>query len=226
MKEQIKKIQTFVNVSPDGDFGPKTTAAVANTLNCGPTIKEIQGSVGVIQDGELGPITLQAIITKLGIKIDTSKIDRLIAIASTQVGIHETSRNNGTGIEKYWGSTTYPDGYKNREPYCAAAQCWIAQQSQIFTEKERPKSASAFGWESWGDDCDLVKVTRSPRGVKRGDFVVFSFSHIGIATSNSDKYGNFNTIEANTGANGSRDGDGVYSKTRNISSVRSTIGVL
>lgn len=71
MKYQIEKIQEFVKVVVDGDFGSKTTAAVAKALNCDPTIKAIQKAVGVIQDNELGPITLQAIITKLGIKIDT-----------------------------------------------------------------------------------------------------------------------------------------------------------
>lgn len=72
MKEQIKKIQTFVGAVPDGDFGPKTVAAVAKFLNCESNIKAIQKNVGVVQDGELGPVTLQAIISKLGVKVDIS----------------------------------------------------------------------------------------------------------------------------------------------------------
>ena len=232
MKELIKQIQTLVNVESDGIIGNVSIKAIALKLNCISDIKNIQQSLGVKVDGELGPITLNAILNKLKggtqSKIEISKISNspLIDIALTQIDVHETSKNHGEGIEKYWTATSYPEGYADRQPYCAACMCWVARESGIFTEKERPKSASAFGWESWGDECKKVKVNRKPSKIHKGEFVIFSFSHIGLATSDSDNQGNFSTIEANTGPSGGRDGDGVYKKTRNISVVRSTISIV
>ena len=45
---------------------------------------------------------------------------KLIDIAMRDEGQKETSRNRGPAIEKFWTATNYPDGYVNREPYCAA----------------------------------------------------------------------------------------------------------
>lgn len=64
MIDQIKKIQEFVKVTVDGDFGSRTTAAVAKALLVNPTIKSIQKAVGVKEDGELGPLTINAIFVK------------------------------------------------------------------------------------------------------------------------------------------------------------------
>jgi hypothetical protein len=233
MKELAKQIQILVNVDADGIIGNISLKAIATKLKCPADIKSIQDAVDVKKDGELGPITLTAILKKLNTndnapKIDSPKVtnNSLIDITLSQINIHETSKNHGEGIEKYWTATSYPEGYADRQPYCAACMCWVARESGIFSEKERPKSASAFGWESWGDECSKVKVNRKPSKVYKGEFVIFSFSHIGLATSDSDHRGNFSTIEANTGPSGGREGDGVYKKTRNISVVRSTISIV
>jgi hypothetical protein len=227
MKALIEQIQRLINVDIDGVFGPNTTKVIAIKLKCEEDIKSIQRVIGVAEDGKLGHITLNAIISKLDIKKPKSgNSDKLIAIAKTQLGIHETSRNHGDGIAKYWTATNYPDGYDNREPYCAACVCWCIKESNIFDEKERPKTAAAFGFENWADNLyKKTKITRKPTKVKKGQLVIFSFSHIGIATSDSDNNNLFSTIEANTGANGSRDGDGIYAKVRNISVVRSVITI-
>jgi hypothetical protein len=191
-------------------------------------VKQIQKKVGVIEDGDMGPITIKAIANKLGITSDIVKSDnKLINIALQQFseGIFETSNNNGPGIEKYWDATNYKDGYTNREPWCAAFLSWLCRESGLFSEEERPKTASAFGFESWADDCKKVKITRKPKTITKGDIVVFSFSHIAIATSDSDSSGDFTTIEGNTNPSGSREGNGVYKKTRNLSVVRSKISL-
>ena len=153
---------------------------------------------------------------------------RLVEIADTQVGITESSRNQGEGIEKYWEATNYPDGYKNREPYCAAFICWLVKQavgSSISYSFKLPQSATAYGFEDWSLKQDSSTNTKkNPRGeIRRGDLVIFKFSHIGIATGAPDKNGHFRTIEANTGPSGERDGDGVWRKVRHIDLVRSRI---
>lgn len=228
MKDQIEQIQKFLGITVDGDFGPITTKAVADKLDTFPTLKSIQTFLGMKADGQIGPITLKAIMDKLHIKeIVSVNGTKVIEIAKTQIGVYEVSRNHGDGIAKYWTATNYPDGYDNREPYCAACMCWCIRESGIFEEKERPKSAAAFGFENWADNLPKkTQITRKPVKIKKGQIVVFAFSHIGIATSNSDANGYFDTVEANTGASGSRDGDGVYAKSRNLNVVRSAITIL
>ena len=229
MKEQIRKIQEFLGIKVDGDFGPITTKAVADKLGVFPNIKSIQTSLKVNPDGDLGPITLEAIMEKFKLNpIASDNASKIIDIAKTQVGIHESGGNNhGVGIAKYWTATNYPEGYNDRAPYCAACMCWCIKESGVFTEAERPKTAAAFGFESWADSNPTkTDIIRKPSKVKKGQLVVFSFSHIGIATSDSNSSGVFNTVEANTGASGGRDGDGVYAKSRNINVVRSAITIL
>ena len=152
----------------------------------------------------------------------------LVEIAETQLGITESSKNHGDGIAKYWEATNYPDGYANREPYCAAAVCWIVREamgSSIAWSFKRPKTATAFGFEEWSLAQDASTHTKkNPRGdIQPGDIVIFKFSHVGIAATPADKGGHFKCIEANTGPNGERDGDGVWKKTRHIDLVRSRI---
>src|SRR5689334_4922697 len=87
---------------------------------------------------------------------------RLIAIADKDVGQMETSRNHGPAIEKFWPATSYPEGYANREPYCAAGVSywvreWLKDPSVLAAlgktpqeaEKWRCKSARAFDWIDW-----------------------------------------------------------------------------
>lgn len=173
-------------------------------------IKNIQKVLGVEVDGILGPITRKAYANKL------------ILIANDEVGTSETSKNQGPGIKKYWTATNYPDGYENREPWCAAYVCWCIKQCKVFTESNRPKTASAFGYEEWANNLGLTLI-KLPYIIKRGDIVIYKFSHIGIATEDSDSDGDFRAIEGNTNDAGSREGGSVLIKSRNISSVRSVI---
>jgi len=173
----------------------------------------LQGALGVKQDADIGPITRKAYA------------DKLLSIALKEVGIFETSQNHGEGIEKYWKACDYSDGYKDRAPYCAAFISYLFFMAGVFNEDNRPRTASAFAFEAWGRKVGL-NVTRPPKNVKKGDLVILSISHIGIASSDSDSKGNFSTVEANTssGSKGSqRDGGGVFKRTRNISCLRSVV---
>jgi hypothetical protein len=177
--------------------------------------KILQGVLGVEQDGIIGPITREAFA------------DSLIEIASRDVGIFETSKNHGAGIAKFWESCDYSEGYRDRAPYCAAAVTYWVDQMGAFSDLDRPRTAAAFGFEGWGRNLGL-NVSKTPSEVKRGDLVILRISHVGIATSDSDRRGAFTTIEANTstGSKGSqRDGGGVYRRTRNLSSLRSAVRI-
>lgn len=224
----VQQIQQKVGVEADGFIGPKTRRAIADKLGItGDSIKDIQTAVGVESDGEVGPITLKAIANKLGLIIAVIASGYPLIDAATKEymsNIREATRNQGPGLKKYWLATWYPDGYENREPWCAAFVCYCCQQSGKFSESSRPKTPAAFGFDLWAEHYpNLVKHRRNPSSVSKGDIVIFKYSHIGIATSDSDSDGDFHTIEGNTGDASDREGDGVYKKTRNISTVRSTI---
>jgi hypothetical protein len=168
--------------------------------------------------------------------------ERLVEIAERDVGGLETSRNRGPAIRKFWPATNYPDGYANREPYCAAAVCywvqqWLADSKVAVAVCEqygllpsklnawRCKSAAAFGWIDWAKRHDVAVLSDSSLNRLRvGDIMVFDMSHIGIVT---DDAGNtVYTIEANTGATGGRDGDGIFTKSRHRSLARGFIRIL
>jgi hypothetical protein len=164
--------------------------------------------------------------------------ERLIEIARLDVGGKETSKNHGPAIIKYWPATTYPEGYSERQPYCAAAVCyWVREwlkDTEVLAalgktaeqaEKWRCKSAAAFGWDTWAGDNGVRRFgPHDGVTLHTGDIVVFRFSHIGIVYD--DAPGKIFTIEANTGASGGRDGDGIWQKTREFHEVKRFIRLL
>jgi hypothetical protein len=157
--------------------------------------------------------------------------EKIVAIAKSRVGnTYETTVNQGPGIAELWKSTTYPGGYNARAPWCAAFTSWCVQQAGTLPENVRPKSAAAFkggGYESWAlQNPSVARLIRNPKTINAGDLVIFSFSHIGIASSNSDSNGFFMCVEGNTNSAGSREGNGVYEKRRKINKVRSVASLI
>lgn len=185
----------------DGDHGPKTEAA----------FKEWEAS-----------------LKKNDLKLTSDIAQNIVKIAKTQVGIRESSKNRGDGIEKYWDATTYPTGYKNREPYCAAFVCWVVREAtkDIKTSFSALKSPVAYDAEKWGaaNAKKGVKVLTKRSAPKPGDiFTLATASHVGLVIANNGS--TITTIEGNTDGSGSREGDGVYQRTRNISTIRKLIRI-
>jgi len=181
-------------------------------------------------DGDEGPQTMSAIKSWLASLLPaggkSSIADEMVRVAQTQVGITESSKNHGTGIEKFWHATNYSDGYENREPYCAAFVCWVVREACLnkvipFT---LPKSARAYDFETWGKantGKGVLVLTGAP---KAGDiFTLTKASHVGIVKSVNG--GTMTTLEGNTDGAGSREGDGVYEKTRVVAAARKFIRI-
>lgn len=180
-------------------------------------------------DGILGKQTDTAlasyIITRPAIVVSFE--NTLIALAQIEVAknIRETSKNQGAEIEKYWTATSYPKGFVNREPYCAAFLCWlvkVAFQSKVISFT-LPTSPVAYDFEKWAKSNSKkgVGVFSEP---KAGDiFTLATASHCGLVES--VRGDSVVTIEANTNEAGSREGDGVYRKTRKISTVSQFIRI-
>lgn len=155
--------------------------------------------------------------------------DKLIEISQREVGVEEVDGSNcGPRVNEYKAATTLPS--TEEWPWCAAFVCWVTKKSlealgiaETSTFK-RPKTASAFGFEPWSLAQDNTTNTKRNPGddIKAGDILIFKFSHIGIAVEDAD--GNtVETVEGNTDGAGSREGGGVFRKTRKLSQVKTRI---
>ena len=150
---------------------------------------------------------------------------KLIAIHRRNVGRVEVTRNQAPWIKPLWAATSYPSGMENREPYCAAGQCWglrewlklpevLAQlkMTPAAAEKWRCKSAGAFAWGHWARDKGLPILDENDV-FHTGDIVIYRRSHVEIYVDDIPG-GRFMAIGYNTNSAGSRDGEGCYEKPR------------
>ena len=96
---------------------------------------------------------------------------KLIQIARKDRGKTETSRNQAPWIKKLWTATTYPEGFEERQPYCAAGICYCIQQwlkdkevldafgfNEKQAEKWRPKYASVYRAPGGNNILDWAKT--------------------------------------------------------------------
>ncbi len=153
----------------------------------------------------------------------------LVTLALKEVGVEEIGgTNTGPRVNEYKAATDLPPN--KSWPWCAGFVCWCVREALKLTGiKEtkgfkRPVTAGAWDFERWSLAQDDTTQTRKPHGgdIQPGDIVIFTFSHIGIAIS-APKDGYVETVEGNTDAAGSREGGGVFRKTRKLSQIRSRI---
>ena len=162
---------------------------------------------------------------------------KLIDIHRRNVGKTEVSRNRAPWIKPLWAATSYPDGMENREPYCAAGQCWGLREwlrlpavlaalgmTPAAAEKWRCKSAGAFAWGHWAWDKGLTMLDEDDV-FHTGDIVIFRRSHIEIYVD--DLPGSkFTAIGYNTNSAGARDGEGCFEKPRPRADIKEVVRIL
>jgi hypothetical protein len=154
----------------------------------------------------------------------------IVRIANGEVGIEEVNGSNcGHRVNQYKAATNLPPDQS--WPWCAAFVCWVIREALIAIQAKetatfkRPRTAGAWDFENWSLAQDSTTWTKKPHGgdIVAGDIVIFTFSHIGIATSSPDSNGMVRTVEGNTDSSGSREGGGVFAKSRHVSKIRSRI---
>lgn len=165
--------------------------------------------------------------------------ERIARIAESKVGLKESpsGSNRGPEIQEFFDADSYdPNGKAPGDSgyaWCAAFVDRIVQLAMledtavnrtVFTFA-RPTTPGAWDMERWSLAQDNSTHTKKPPlgDILRGDIVVFTFSHIGIATGPPDKNGAVPTIEGNTNKAGEREGIMVMRKKRHISEIRSRI---
>ena len=160
----------------------------------------------------------------------TNFVSEIVRLAKREVGIREVGNTNcGILVNEYKAATWLNP--KKGWPWCAAFVCWVVREALLSSGTKqtktfkRPRTAAAWDFENWSIAQDSTTWLRKPHDhdIMAGDIVIFNFSHIGIAVSSPDTSGNVTTVEGNTDEAGSREGGGVYLKTRHASKIRSRI---
>ena len=156
--------------------------------------------------------------------------ERLVTVALDEVGTKEVgSSNRGPRVDQYQAATWLDK--KDWGAWCASFVAWCIREAMRLEDIretsgfKRPRTAGAFDFEKWSLAQDDTTSTRKPcgRDIRRGDLVVFSFSHIGIALGPPNSKGYIQTVDGNSNAKGSRTGGMVCTPTRHIDQVRSRI---
>lgn len=192
--------------------------------------RDVQHLLGVAVDGKPGPQTAAAVLARLRAPDAPSARtfgDRLAEIALGEVGVREIPKNANTGPRvRGYQAATWLDG--TGWPWCAAFVCWCVREARADDSWKwaRPETAGAWDFEKWAkkESSHGVRLLPPSTPIRRGDILVYTFSHIGIAVA--DQTGKtVQVVEGNTDASGSREGGGVYRRTRDVSKVRSIIRI-
>lgn len=137
--------------------------------------------------------------------------EKALAVADSLVGQREIGDNRGPFVQRLLAKVGLGPGF----PWCAAfiSNCLVEAGFKGGPSKGR---AAVRNWAKWA--VDTAQITKEP---ERGDLFFWlnpnGTGHIGFFLGflpNSKTA--FRTIEGNTNAGGSREGDGVYKRTRQI----------
>jgi len=212
--EMDDDVPSYVPLIDDNDDANVTSDRTNNKIKSSP----------VYVDPSVGPSS--------GVLSDFAK--KLVEVALTQEGVTEDPKNSNTGTDVY----IYQDSTGLAPPkipgpgwpWCAAFVCFcfkaVANMGDVRYSFTLPKTAGAYDFENWArKNSKYIDVIKPPFDkILPGDVVIFNFSHIGISLSEI-KNNKISTIEGNTNQKGSREGDGVYKKTRRLSLIRSVLRI-
>jgi lysozyme family protein len=224
-QERLTELGFSLGVA-DGDFGAVTEAAVrlfqarAATPDGEPV--EIDGVVGPDTWAALfGPESLPD-RTGPGVASDHAKV--VLEVAADEVGVRESplGSNRGRRVEEYQSSV---DPALAGQAWCMCFVYWCFKQAAARGgfENRVPKTGGVhFAWRKSGDLPNGVKVVkaadaqRNPNLIEPGMVFYIRTSdtsgHCGIVVESVN--GRLETIEGNTNNGGSREGIGVFRRTR------------
>jgi hypothetical protein len=207
----------FGPLSADGDFGGGTQRAVL----------AFQTAHHLPADGQVDEATWKAIFEATAPTASPEFLTKLIEVAGAEVGVREKGGpNRGPRVDQYIREVGL-DPTKGAFSWCAAFVYFCFQQTANALGVINPcvKTAGvAFHWvtaPAWAK-VPAKELLTSPESIKPGCIYLVDHGggkgHTGLierATSATTVA----TIEGNTDDGGSREGDGVYRKERQIANI-------
>ena len=201
-------------------------------------VATFQAAKGLTADGKLGANTLAAMRppapASTGVPcpggVELSKAASaliLTAFAEADKKVREVGKNAGPDVERYQKAV----GLSKGAPWCAAFVSWCVMTSKGLTKAPSWCSGSAVSlFQMAGRSKTAVRITpadadfqskvkpgmiwsraQDPAGAASARKGVWCQGHTGIVVQTHAL--GFDTVEGNTNAAGSREGDGVYRKT-------------
>ena len=146
--------------------------------------------------------------------------ERAVAWADSQNGVKERGRNKGFDVEKYQEVAGLGKG--GGFPWCACFVYWclIKAGARSGNLPASGKVAAVRNWVAWATDNKRL-ISKPKRGCLFYWLHANDQGHIGFCISPMLTSLLVRTIEGNTdGEVGSREGDGVYKRTRTVASLR------
>jgi hypothetical protein len=233
-KQLVKAVQQRLNeracgpLEIDGDFGPKTLAAVmlfqARTTD--------RDGVPLKVDGVLGAMTWEALFegqVPVISRVDDALLTRVLEVAGAQVGVREEPKNSNRGkqVDEYLRSVGI-DPTRGSYPWCCAFVYWCFQKAAQALNRENPMVKTAGCLDHWlrAEErkirrLHVARAISNPAMVKPGMVFIMDFGegkgHTGIVEQVNG--GKLQTIEGNTDPSGSREGGGVYRMNRKITQI-------
>jgi hypothetical protein len=203
-------------VDVDGVFGNETESAV----------KLFQTRRDLAPDGVVGPLTWSELFADAAPANDTAPsplLAQALEVASSQKGVREKGGpNRGPEVEAYLARV----GLGGGRPWCQAFVYWCFDEAAKALGAANPVVKTAGVLDQWAKSpIDARVYARAafddPRLIRPGAIFIVDHGsgkgHTGLVTR--VLAGEIGTIEGNTNARGSREGDGVYEKTRTIGSI-------
>ena len=223
----VKQIQTRLNqigygpIIEDGVFGENTLRSVKvfqqNHLD--------KSGIPLTVDGKIGPVTWSCLFgDPENQEFALSPLIReVLKIARQEIGVKEVPRgsNRGLRVEEYLRSVNLGPGYA----WCASFVYWCFRQAALNLNCVNPVTKTASCMCHWattkGEKILLADAMQNPQLIIPGSIFIIRLKngkgHTGIVTD----YGNglIQTIEGNSNAFHSAEGDGVYALERKIEAI-------
>lgn len=155
----------------------------------------------------------------------------LVRLARQEIGTEEVNGTNcGPRVDQY-KAATWLDPKKSWK-WCAAFICWLVREALLAAQFDqtktfkRPRTAGAHDFRNWSlaqDGSTQTMDRPGPHDIEPGDILIYTFSHIGLASARCDAKGFCKAIEGNTDDGGDRDGGAVLEMKRHYSKVKARI---
>jgi hypothetical protein len=228
-KEPVFAIQRRLNemgcgpINESGEFGQQTLTA---TMLFQARFADVDG-LPLRIDGEVGPLTWAALFGAPSVPTEdraaSPLLTAVIEVAASQIGTMEDPRgtNRGPEVDTYVRAVGLdPAG---RFPWCAAFVYFCFEQAASTLARQNPVIKTAGVIDHWNragikpvPRISASKAYQHPALVKPGHIFVIStgqgLGHTGIVERVGG--GKLVTIEGNTSAGGSRDGIGIFRRSK------------